>query len=174
MRNQEGPDHAAEWLAEQTRKPGTGITVRTPRPARESLYSFELENAGIPTSISAELSYLDETERDDDTALARLVDSLLDSLSPRQREAVELVAISGLTFGAAAKSMGTSKATLYAHYRDGIRKLRESLTSTPWAAALIEPWLSQHKIDPDEAAEREADEVVPFPPLADGATDDDA
>jgi hypothetical protein len=61
--------------------------------------------------------------------------------------------------------MGTSKATLYSHYRDGIRKLRESLTSTPWAAAIIEPWLSQHKIDPSDDDDAGTLPVVPFPPL---------
>jgi DNA-directed RNA polymerase specialized sigma24 family protein len=164
MMRDEGPDHAADYLSDETRKPGTGITVRTPRPARESLYSFDREVAGIPTSISTRAAYLGDMDRDDDTALARLMDSLLERLSPRQRQAVELVAIAGLTFGAAATEMGTSKATLYAHYRDGIRKLRESLTATPWAAALIGPWLSQDDDGDDDPSGPGI--VVPFPRLS--------
>lgn len=163
MTREQGPDHAAEYIADMTRKPGTGITVRTPRPAKESLYSFDREMAGIPTAIGARASYLADMDQEEDTALARLMDSLLDKLSPRQKQAVELVAIAGLTFGAAAKEMGVSKATLYAHYRDGIRRLRTQLTSTPWAAALISPWL-----DGDIDTEKETDAngiVVPFPPL---------
>jgi hypothetical protein len=142
MSRWEEKDHAAEWLAEHTRKPGSGVTARTPRPARESLYSFDLENAGIPTSIDT--GVWDDHDKDDeaDTALARLMDGLLNRLSPRQKQAVELVAVAGLTFGAAAKEMGTSKATLYAHYRDGIARLRAALESEPWAAAIVGPWLT--------------------------------
>jgi DNA-binding CsgD family transcriptional regulator len=171
MSRDEGPDHAAEFIGHLTRKPGSGVTVRTPRPARESLYSFDRENAGIPTAIAARASYIEAMDRDDDSALARLMDSLLDALSPRQREAVELVAIAGLTFGAAAKAMGTSKATLYAHYRDAIRKLRDALTTTPWAAALVGPWLT----DDDEGDDDPSGPgiVVPFPRLvADDELDD--
>jgi hypothetical protein len=141
MSRWEEKDHAAEWLAEHTRKPGSGVTARTPRPARESLYSFDLENAGIGTSLP--IATWDEHDTDDEaeTALARLMDSLLNRLSPRQRQAVELVAVAGLTFGVAAREMGTSKATLYAHYRDGIARLRSALESEPWSAAIVAAWL---------------------------------
>ncbi len=141
MSRWEEKDHAAEWLAEHTRKPGSGITARTPRPARESLYSFDLEGAGIPTSIDT--AVWDDHDRDTDaeTSLARLMDALLERLSPRQREALELVAVAGLTFGAAARQMGVSKATLYAHYRDAIARMRTAIESQPWAAAIVGPWL---------------------------------
>jgi DNA-binding CsgD family transcriptional regulator len=163
MGKYEGPDHAAEYIGHLTRKPGTGVTARTPKPAREVLYSFEKENAGIATDINLRASYVGDMDRDDDTALARLMDSMLERLSPRQKQAVELVAVAGLTFGAAAKEMGTSKATLYAHYRDGIRKLRTLLTETPWAAALIGPWLTEPV---DSIVEQDATGiVVPLPSL---------
>lgn len=137
----EPADHAAEWLGEETRRPRSGVTARTPRPARESLYSFELESSGIRTSLP--VAHYDNVDPDDpDTALARLVDHLLEQLSPRQREALELVAIAGLTFGAAAKTMGVSKATLYAHYRDGVARMRTAIETMPWAAAIVGPWLT--------------------------------
>lgn len=142
MSRWEEKDHAAEWLGDETRRPRSGITARTPRPARESLYSFDLESAGFPTSLP--VSTWDEHDRDDDgtSALARLMDALLERLSPRQREALNLCAIGGLSYGEAAKEMGVSKATLYAHYRDAIARMRALLESLPWAAAIVGPWLT--------------------------------
>lgn len=138
----EGKDHAAEWLSEETRKPKSGITARTARPAKESLYSFELENAGIPTSLH--LATYDDHDRDTDaeTSLARLMDRLLGDLSPQQRHAIELVVVAGFTFGAAAKEMGVAKATVYGHYRDGLERLRKMLAQNPWAEAIVTPWLT--------------------------------
>lgn len=166
----EPPDHAAEWLADETRTPRSGITARTPRPAREALYSFDLEAEGVPTSISAQLTYFDEVDDDGDTALARLMDGLLVKLSPRQREAVELVAVAGLTFGEAAKEMGVTKVTLYAHYRDAIRRLRELIAATPWAEAILGAWVVLD--DGDLADDLAGDTVVALPKLS--AADPDA
>ena len=164
----EGPDHAADWLADETRTPRSGITARTPRPAREALYSFDREVAGLPTDVTAAGAYYDEPDRDDDSALARLMDGLLEKLSPRQRQAVDLVAVAGLTFGEAAKEMDVSKATLYAHYRDGIRRLRDLITDTPWAAAIVGAWVLPDDDEDDDAV------VVPFPRLVDPADEDAA
>lgn len=138
----EGKDHAAEWLSAETRKPKSGITARTARPAKESLYSFELENAGIPTSLP--LSTWDDHDRDveAETSLARLMDRLLADLSPQQQRAIELVTVAGMTYGAAAKEMGVAKATVYAHHRDGLERLRKTLAANPWATAIIAPWLA--------------------------------
>lgn len=139
MSRWEGRDHAADWLASETRKPGSGVTARTPRPARESLYSFDLERSGVSTSLPVGV----DDDRQDDAAsvLAKVMDLLLSRLSPRQREALELVAVAGLTFGAAAQSMGVSKATLYAHYRDAVGRMKKLIVEQPWAEAIIMSWL---------------------------------
>jgi RNA polymerase sigma factor (sigma-70 family) len=134
----EEPDHAAEWLGEDTRRRRSGMTARAPRPARESLYCFTLERSGIATGIP--VGYTDTPEPQSDTALARLMDTALERLSPRQRAAIELVVIAGMSYDAAAIELGVAKGTVFAHVRDGLRRMRRLLRE-PWAAALVEPWL---------------------------------
>jgi DNA-directed RNA polymerase specialized sigma24 family protein len=149
----EGKDHAAEWLSQETRKPGSGVTARTPRPSRESLYSFELENAGIPTSLPMGVWDSHDVDTEAETSLARLMDRLLGDLSPQQQQAIELVAVAGMSFGAAAKEMGVAKATVYSHYRDGLERLRKTIAQHPWAGAIIAPWLADddHEHDGQES-----------------------
>jgi DNA-directed RNA polymerase specialized sigma24 family protein len=137
----EGKDHAAAWLSEDTRRPGSGMTARTPRPARESLYSFDLENAGIPTSLPMGVWDSHDVETEAETSLARLMDRLLADLSPQQQQAIELVAVAGMSFGSAAKEMKVAKATAYSHYRDGLARLRKTIAQNPWAGAIVGPWL---------------------------------
>lgn len=142
----EGKDHAAEWLSQETRKPKSGITARTSRPAKETLYSFELENAGIRTGIPLSTWDDHDVDTEAETSLARLMDRLLADLSPQQKRAIELVVVAGMSYGSAASEMGVAKATVHSHCQDGLARLRKSLAQNPWAAAIVSPWLENSEI----------------------------
>jgi RNA polymerase sigma-70 factor (ECF subfamily) len=61
--------------------------------------------------------------------LARLMRQALDSISPRQRDALELVYFQGLTFSEAARKAGVSLDSMKHHYYRGIELLREFISS---------------------------------------------
>ncbi len=83
---------------------------------------------------------------------ARLVREVLETLSPSQRTAVELIAFEGLTFEELAKRTGETLANAKHHYYRGMKKLRACLIE-PASATGVKPKFEEPWEDNDARAQ---------------------
>lgn len=106
------------------------------RPRRTTIDPSWLADGDIGFHAATEdVVYGDE--RGTEQTLALILDRLVERLPSPDREAVELVAMSGLSYRDAGNVLGCDKKTAWRYVRRGLESLRATLTSTPWIADLL-------------------------------------
>jgi DNA-directed RNA polymerase specialized sigma24 family protein len=73
----------------------------------------------------------------EDTVLTKVLDTLLAEVTPEEREAINLVYITGLSFRKAAAIVGVDHKTVSARCRRGIASMRRRLVDSVWIADLL-------------------------------------
>jgi DNA-directed RNA polymerase specialized sigma24 family protein len=127
---------ADRLLAEDTRKRGSGVNVRSPRPAREVL-SDDLAPLGSQAATFDE--YPSDAEYAlEENARARMLKVLCERLlTDRQAECLDLVVLRGWSYHAAADELSLSPGTVHSYVKAALDKLRSSMEDSPTAALLF-------------------------------------
>lgn len=145
---------ADELLAADTKRRGSGMTVRTPRPIGEVLLDeFEM--------LSGKEGRWDSYPSDDGPVMdmnlrSRFLEHALAKLTDRQREAIEHVVFGRLSFHQAGELMGLSSGSVHSYVAGALKKLRATFQNDHLASILF-PELYE-ETDVDALTDGETDE----------------
>lgn len=127
---------ADELLREDTRKRGSGMHSRSPRPAKEILTG---DFAPLTTQAAQFDEYPSDAEfRVDENIRTRYIHSTLASkLTKRQQESIELVVLRGWSYHQAAEELGLSPGSVHSYVEAALSKLRKHFSENEIALLLF-------------------------------------
>ena len=143
---------ADKLLEEDTRRRGSGLSSRAPRPAREVLVD---EWDPLTTRAASYDEYpSDDTSFELDVNVhSRYLEGLLASaLTARQQQCVTLVVLNGMSYRKAGDVLDLAPGTVHDHVSVAIDKLRASMSESRLAALLFPDLLESDDL-PDDSDE---------------------
>ena len=125
---------ADRLLADDTKKRGSGLTVRSPRPRNEHLTD---EFVGVCGASTVDEYPSDEGVDCEMSVRDVAANQMLRVLTVKQRDCVELVVMRGWSLAQAADELGISSATVHSHVQSGIKRLKAHYEKSPVLQALF-------------------------------------
>lgn len=127
---------ADELLREETRKRGSGVHSRAPRPAKEILTG---DFAPLTTSAASYDEYPSNAEfKVDENIRTRYIHSTLASkLTERQQQSIELVVMRGWSYHQAAAELELSPGSVHSYVDAALSKLRKHFSENEIALLLF-------------------------------------